>query len=121
MNKYLATVRVKGKSVRTMVYAESSLHARLILEFQFGIGNVMKTPTLTVHGYEDYKSLDEVIKTIKPLKPLSPEQAKLDSLKKQKDIASRNLKAEKDRQKVARAHQHIRKASANNYIAQFKN
>ena len=46
MNKYFAAVRVKGHTVRTMVFADSYLHARLILEFQFGIGSVVKPPSL---------------------------------------------------------------------------
>jgi len=111
MNKYLATVRVKGHTVKTLVFAESSLHARLILEFQFGIGNVVSNPTQSSKANEDYTPLDEVIGTIKPLKPMNPQQAKLDSLKKQKEVASNNLKAERDRQKVAKAQQQIRIAT----------
>ena len=117
MNKYLATVRVKGQTVRTMVYAESSLHARLILEFQFGIGNVVSTPTQSSKANEDYTPLDEVIGTIKPIKPMNPQQAKLNSLKKQKEVASKNLKAERDRQKVAKAQQQIRMATTQKPVA----
>ncbi len=111
MNKYLATVRVKGQAVRTMVFADSSLHARLILEYQFGIGSVVSNPTQSLKANEDYTPLDEVIGTIKPIKPMNPQQAKLDSLKKQKEVASNNLKAERDRQKVAKAQQQIRMAT----------
>ena len=111
MNKYLATVRVKGQTVRTMVFADSSLHARLILEYQFGIGNVVSNPTQSTKANEDYTPLDEVISTIKPAKPMNPQQAKLDSLKKQKEVASKNLKAERDRQKVVKAQQQIRIAT----------
>ena len=111
MNKYLATVRVKGQTVRTMVFADSSLHARLILEYQFGIGNVVSNPTLSSKANEDYTPLDEVIGTIKPIKPMNPQQAKLDSLKKQKEVASNNLKAERNRQKVVKAQQQIRMAT----------
>jgi hypothetical protein len=111
MNKYLATVRVKGQTVKTMVFADSSLHARLILEYQFGIGNVVSNPTQSSKANEDYTPLDEVIGTIKPIKPMNPQQAKLDSLKKQKEVASNNLKAERDRQKVAKAQQQIRMAT----------
>jgi len=46
MNKYVATVLVKGQSVRTAVFAENSMHARLILEFQFGMGNVVSSPSM---------------------------------------------------------------------------
>jgi hypothetical protein len=111
MNKYLATVRVKGQTVRTMVFADSSLHARLILEYQFGIGNVVSNPTQSSKANEDYTPLDEVIDSIKPIKPMNPQQAKLDSLKKQKEVASNNLKAERDRQKVTKAQQQIRMAT----------
>jgi len=45
MNKYVATVLVKGQIVRTVVFAENPMHARLILEFQFGMGNVVSSPT----------------------------------------------------------------------------
>lgn len=110
MNKYLATVRVKGQTVKTMVFADSSLHARLILEYQFGIGNVVSNPTQSSKTNEQYTPLDEVINTIKPL---SPQQARIDSLKKQKDVATKNLKAERDRQKVAKAQQQIRLATSN--------
>jgi hypothetical protein len=42
---------------------------------------------------------------------MNPQQARLDSLKKQKEVASNNLKAERDRQKVAKAQQQIRMAT----------
>ena len=39
------------------------------------------------------------ITTVKPIKSLTPDQARIDSLKKQKDAAAQRLKAECDRQK----------------------
>ena len=42
---------------------------------------------------------------IKPLAPMSPDKAKIDSLKRTKDAATKNLKAERDRQKLAKAQQ----------------
>ena len=47
------------------------------------------------------------IKTIKPLAPMSPAKAKIDSLKRNKDAATKNLKAERDRQKLAKAQKSI--------------
>jgi len=38
------------------------------------------------------------IKTIKPIKPLSPSQARVDSLRRNVDLAKQQLKLEKDRQ-----------------------
>ena len=43
------------------------------------------------------------ITTVKPIKPLTPDQARIDSLKKQKDAAAQRLKAERDRQKRLKA------------------
>ena len=120
MNKYLATVRVKGQTVKTMVFADSSLHARLILEYQFGIGNVVNNPTQSTKAEEDFTPLEEVIGFVKPVKaskPMNPQQAKLDSLKKQKEVASNNLKAERDRQKVVKAQQQIRMATTQKPVA----
>ena len=114
MNKYLATVRVKGKTVRTMVFADSSLHARLILEYQFGIGNVVNNPTHSTKVGEDYIPLEEVIGFIKPIKaskPMNSHQAKIDSLKKQKEVATNNLQAERNRQRVAKGQRQIRIAN----------
>lgn len=47
------------------------------------------------------------ITTLKPIKPLTPDQAKIDSLKKQKDAAAQRLKAERDRQKRLKAVQQL--------------
>ena len=51
------------------------------------------------------------ITTVKPIKPLTPDQAKIDSLKKQKDAAAQRLKAERDRQKRQRAVQQLARLS----------
>jgi hypothetical protein len=41
------------------------------------------------------------------IKPLTPQQARIDGLKRQKDNVAKQLKAERDRQKVAKAQQQI--------------
>lgn len=41
--------------------------------------------------------------TTKVIKPLTPDQARIDNLKKQKDLAAARLKSERDRQKITRA------------------
>jgi Tfp pilus assembly protein PilN len=51
---------------------------------------------------------------IKPIKPLTPDQAKIDSLQKQKDALAQRLKQERDRQKRQRAVQQL--ASLSNPI-----
>ena len=116
MNMYFATVRLKRISVKTAVYADSTLHARLILEFQFGIGSVIIAPALTKQSNEHYQSLDEVVATIKPIKHLTPQQSRIDTLKRQKDLASKNLKSERDRQRIDKAQQQIRAVTSNKIL-----
>ena len=43
------------------------------------------------------------ITTVKSIKPLTPDQARIESLKKQKDAATQRLKAEHDRHKRQKA------------------
>lgn len=43
------------------------------------------------------------ISPIKPVAPLTPAKARIDSLKRTKDAAAKNLKAERDRQKLTKA------------------
>ena len=113
---YFATVRLKGISVKTAVHAVSSLHARLILEFQFGIGSVIIAPAVTKQTNEHYQILDEVVATIKPIKSLTPQQSRIDTLKRQKDLASKNLKSERDRQRIDKAQQQIRAVTSNTIL-----
>ena len=49
-------------------------------------------------------NIEEVVKANKPL---TPQQARIKSLQTQKDNASKQLKAERDRQKIQRAQQQI--------------
>jgi len=95
MNRYQATVRVRGKSVKTVVFADSALHARLILEYQFGVSSILNSPASVTN-----EDLDTAA-------PPTPQQARIDALKKQKDTITNNLQAERDRQKLAKAQQQI--------------
>lgn len=53
-----------------------------------------------------------LIKEIATIKPLTPEQARIKALKTQKDNANKALKAERDRQKIAKAQQQLAKAQS---------
>ena len=44
MNRYQAQVKVSGFNLKTIVYADSSTHARLLLQQQFGVNNVISIP-----------------------------------------------------------------------------
>jgi hypothetical protein len=111
MKKYIAIILINSEYFKTVVFAESPLHAKILLEYKFGIGSVLKTPIVTDNQDEEEILKDSTIGNRKPNKPLSPAQAKIENLKQQKDIANRNLKAERDRQKIAKAQKTIRQVN----------
>lgn len=95
MNKYLVTVRIKGQLVKTTVEASSTIHAKLIAEWHFGIGSVSSTPTrLGEDG---------------PTVPQTPEQARVKSLQAQADRAKNAVKAERARQKIRQGQRQLSK------------
>ena len=51
--------------------------------------------------------------TANVIKPKTPQQQRIDSLKLQKDNVTKQLKAERDRQKVAKAQQTIQAVKTN--------
>ena len=93
MNKYLLSVRIKGQVVKTTIEADSTIHAKLLGEWHYGIGSVAASPI----------KLEEQ----SPKAPLTPQQARIKSLQTQKDNVSKQIKAERDRQKIAKAQQQI--------------
>ena len=113
MNKYQAFVRIKGQLVNTAVFADSPIHARLILQYQFGMDSLASSPSVVTHESRGYQMIDEVISAIKAKPPQTPEQARVANLQKQKDAASKALKLERNRQKIKRAQQQISLANSN--------
>lgn len=110
MNQYLATIKVKGQSIKTAVFADSAIHARLILQYQFGMDCILSSPTMSTKENLEHEPLEEIInriKPIKPFKPLTPQQARIDLLKRQKDRAGKALDAERSRQKLIKDQQRI--------------
>jgi len=90
MNKYLLSIRIKGQIVKTTVEADNAIHAKLLGEWHYGIGSVANTPT---------RLEEQGINTT----PQTPQQARIKSLQTQKDNVSKQLKAERNRQKIAKA------------------
>ena len=86
MKDYIAKVRIKGNVVKTIVHAENSTHARLLLQYQYGWDSIVSSPVLG-----------------ETIKPKTPEQLRIDSLKANKDRAADALSAERQRQQVAKA------------------
>ena len=93
MNKYLANVRIKGQIVKMAVFADSMIHARLILEYQFGMNSLASAPVQ--------------VNEAGTIKPQTPDQARLAGLKRQKDNVAKQIETERDRQKLAKAQKTI--------------
>ena len=93
MNKYLANVRIKGQTVKMAVFADSMIHARLILEYQFGLNSLATAPVQ--------------VNEAGTIKPMTPDQARLAALKRQKDNVAKQIETERDRQKLAKAQKTI--------------
>jgi hypothetical protein len=108
MNKYLAAVRVGGSTIRTMVFADSDIHARLLLQYQYGMNSIVISPSLTKEA-EDDRLVDN---TIKPIKPLTPAQTRIQGLKHSVDRTREALRAEQERQRQQREAERTRKQQA---------
>ena len=86
MNKYQASVRVKGQLVKTVVFADNPVHARLILQYQFGMDSVVAYPT--------------AITEVATIKPLTPDQQRIKSMQARVKQDQAAVKAERARQKI---------------------
>lgn len=106
MNNYLAIVRAMGRVLQTAVFAQSPLHARYILEFQFGIGNVHVNPK-PVSLLLANAAMHEATAT---QANLNPYQQRIKTLQRQKNLISKNIESERAKSKLAKAQQHMRTA-----------
>ena len=126
MNKYLVTLRLKGQLIKTAVFADSSTHARLICEYQFGLGCLNGSPTQLSSEGHDYPLLDDLTPastssvklhtpkspqapkpaTIKPIKPQTPDQMRVTQLKANVDRQKDALKRERENQKRQKEAEH---------------
>ena len=126
MNKYLVTLRIRGQLVKTAVHANSVTHARLLCQYQFGMGCLHVAPTQIHSEGQGYPLLDELIaesppstkpqapkppkpKTIKPFKPPPPEQMRITRLKANVDRQKDALQRERENQKRQRDAEQARK------------
>lgn len=109
MNTYIATVRIHGRLIRTRIWADEPLHAKLLLQYFFGFNSIAAGPALGegTHSHlpdaEQLRIKEAVIAPPKPIKPRSPEQAQIDGLKARKNQAAQALKAAQQRQRVVKA------------------
>jgi len=96
MNKYQAGVRVKGQLVKTAVFADSPVHARLILQYQFGMDSVIAYPI--------------AITEVATIKPLTPDQQRIKSMQNRVKQDQAAIKAERARQKIKTGQEQLVKA-----------
>ncbi len=80
------SVFLRAKTIRTVVFAQSTTHARLMIEYVFGMNSVVSHPVLA-----------------EATSPTTPEQQRLATLRATKDRAAVALDAERKRQQAARA------------------
>ena len=122
MNFYQSTLAFAGV-IQSFPSRLPSTHARLICEYQFGLGCLNGAPTqLSSEGY-DYPLLDDLTPTsthtikprppkppraatIKPVKPQSPEQMRVTQLKANVDRQKDALKRERENQKRQKDAEH---------------
>jgi hypothetical protein len=126
MNKYLVTLRIKGQLIKSVVSANSAVHARLLCQYQFGMGCVHVAPTQFSSEGHDYPLLDDLklptsttikprppkppkTKTIKPIKPPTPEQMRITQLKANVDRQKDALQRERENQKRQREAEQARR------------
>ena len=86
MNKYQAGVHLKGQLVKTAVFADSPVHARLILQYQFGMDSIVSYPT--------------AITEVATIKPLTPDQQRIKSMQARVKQDQAAVKAERAKQKI---------------------
>jgi len=91
MYRYQVSIRVKGLITKTIIFADSEIHARLLAQYQFGVNNLASQPRklgISESGI---------------IKPLTPDQARIKSMKDQVKRTQQAIKTEKARQKISKA------------------
>ncbi len=90
---FIATVKVKGTSIKTLIAADSSAHARLLAQCLYGSSNLVSLS----------ESIDDLDEQASGTKTLTPDQLKIKSLSDKKAKISDQIKQERERQKLAKA------------------
>ena len=108
MNKYLVTVRVGGQLVKTAVFADSTIHAKLLCQYKYGMNSIAVSPVRVDEAEDDSTLLDSTIKP-KPKPPATPAQARINSLKQGVERSREQLHAERERQRQQREAERRRK------------
>lgn len=99
MKKYLVSLRIGGQSVKTVVFADSVIHARLLAQYKYGMNSLASTP---VRVAEDAALPEGGTQMVKPKPPMKPAQARLHALKQGVERSREQLRAERERQRQQR-------------------
>ena len=94
MYKYQAQVKVSGVWVKTIIYADNQLHAKLLAQYQYGTTNVPFAPIKIGKNMRFFEFAGAV------KKPLTPDQARIKSMQDQVKKSQKAVKAERARQKI---------------------
>jgi len=97
MYKYQVLVKVKGSVIKTIIFADNEIHARLLVQYQYGMNSLLSQPHklgLSEAGV---------------IKPLTPDQLRIKSMKDRIKKDQQAVKAEKARQKIKAGQQALAK------------
>ena len=111
MNKYLMTIKIRGQLVKTIIFADSEIHARLLVEFKYGMGCIAGSIQRIAQKEALLTSEAAGIKPLKPIQPIKPittvsntkklEKNRITQLKSVKDRATQNLRHEREKQRLS--------------------
>jgi hypothetical protein len=113
MNHYIATVRVQGHSYRMGIIADNPISARVLLQFMFGMSNVISPPVVGESRRGEVKDAIQLyftespIKRIATVKPKTPEQTEIANLQARVKQAQQAVKVARARQQMIRAQKSI--------------
>jgi hypothetical protein len=88
MFKYQVLVKVKGSTIKTTIFADNEIHARLLAQYQYGMNSLLSQP------HKIGLSEDGLAKS------LTPDQLRIKSMKDRVKKDQQAIKAEKARQKI---------------------
>ena len=97
MYKYQVLVKVKGSTIETIVFADNEIHARLLIQYQYGMNSLLSQPHKIGLSEDGVK------------KPLTPDQLRVKSMQDRVKRDQQAVKAEKARQKIKAGQDQLKK------------
>ena len=101
--------------VKTVVFADSALHARLLCQYKYGMNSIAASPVRVDEADADETLLDSTSKVVKPKPPLTPAQARINALKQGVERSREQLHAERERQRQQREVERKRRQQLKRY------